>query len=270
MTARRIGIVALGALILAATAYFTVLGAAAPMGAITVPAGAASIAASDQSGVTVGITVDRVVAPEPALLVVSAEVTSGAYTATTAVVRVGKGVTTGLPILLYGTGVMPAEMVPRHVRLTLVADRGRPGVLEQDARDPAASIDKPFLVDGKPVTAVVALRAYGLEVAPGTAAIRRARLTRGGHAVSIDEVVAPEESAVVITAGGAQFSQSGRVVAQRTVGAGTTRTLVVPVASYSADEALTATLHRYDAATGRVGEAYSVERTVVAVPVATR
>jgi hypothetical protein len=264
-----LSIAVIGLVLLAGVVYFTAQGASAPMGGWAVPAGTAVVEARDQQGIMSSLNVARVVAPERAWLVVSPELADGSFGQPMALAQVMKGETVDIPITLYGTGVMPASTVPARVRITLVSDRGRLGQLEQDAADPAASPDKPFVIDGRAVSATIALKPYGVPVPAGTAVIEGARLLPGGATLTIDHVVAPKAAVIVVTSGGAQFLSTGAIVAEKQVPAGDSRNVVIKLGGRAADLALIATLFSR-APDGAAVEGYMVDGAIVATPVSTR
>jgi hypothetical protein len=135
--------------------------------------------------------------------------------------------------------------------------------------DPAASPDRPFVVDGHAVASTIALRPYGVSVPAGTAVIEGARLLPGGTAVIIDHVVAPKAAVVIVTSGGAQFANTGAVVAEKQVPAGDSRNVVIKLGPRASDQALIATLFTRTSE-GSAVEGYMVDGTVVATPVSTR
>jgi hypothetical protein len=106
------------------------------------------------------IVVSRVLAPADGWVVVQSVATGGVLGS--APVRVGENRAVTLRV---------KTIDGRQVRIALFVDRGERGTLEFDPGRPAASLDKPVLVDGVPVGSTLELIGWGAESKPHTALV---------------------------------------------------------------------------------------------------
>jgi len=135
-----------------------------------------------------GIVVPRVLAPDDCWLVVRSTVAPGGVLGTA---RVTKGEHRDVPVMLTAAD-------SARVRIALHADRGERGAFEFDADRPSYSLDKPVIVEGRPVEGEVALQGWGVESLPAFALLEAEDQTLSGGAVRIRYLLVPGASWVSV------------------------------------------------------------------------
>lgn len=228
-----------------------------PMVGVAVPSGHAAIVMSDQRNVIHDVTVDSVVAPADGWLVVQADTGSGVPGAVLGSAWVPKGTSTGVRIELD-----PKAMLTDHIFVTLLADKGRPHVLEYtgasgsagasrgmgsaqstgSAMGGAASADVPVIADGRVVMAHVALSRLTFAVGPGQASLSEVTRTADATSVVIPRVVAPAQSWVSVSVETTN-GLIGRAIGETLVRSGEQTGVVVVLAKPAGVTPLVATLH---------------------------
>ena len=142
---------------------------------LVIRAGDASIQAAEQTGPWGTLVIKQVVTPTPSWVVVQAQGGGGASTTVVGYTHVPAGVSNDVTVSLD-----PAQALVNSVAVSLVADRGQPGVFEFSpsagasgggmggggmgggaaaqaggSTDATISLDKPLLAQGKPVSIVL-------------------------------------------------------------------------------------------------------------------
>jgi hypothetical protein len=225
-----------------------------PSDGLVVPAGSASITMVDQRNVVGAVTVERVVTPIEGWVVVQADWNEGVPDALLGSRRVPAGESHNVTI-----GLDPRQPTPRRIFVTLLGDRGRPGILEFSAANRpgvvdmlgmgsdlgsavAETKDKPIIAGDTLVSTHVDVVPLSFAVGPGQAFVAESTRTADADTVVIPRVVAPAQSWVAISLE-ATSGQSGGVLGTKLVSAGDHRDVVVPLNVRLGPSPVIATLH---------------------------
>jgi hypothetical protein len=229
-----------------------------PMFGVMVRPDAAEIIVADQSDVIHSIKVDRVTTPVPGWLIVQADWDDGIPDAIMGSVYVpaGESLDVTIPLDLL-------QQTPRRVFVTLLADGGRPKVLEyfvpnrpgmekmrgmgstlgtSGPTGKAATLDRPIVAGNMVVTANVNLKPMSFQVEAGRASIASASVSTTSAAVTLHGVNAPVGSWAVVSiesTGGLP----GTVLGQTKVEQGYHDTVTVNVPSAPVGQKTVASLH---------------------------
>jgi hypothetical protein len=229
---------------------------ARPTFGVFVREGAASISVSDQRNVVHDITVDRVVSPVPGWLLVQADGNQGVPDGIIGSRWIPAGESQKVSI-----AVGPAPL-PKRIYVTLLADLGKPHVLEYAASSHSTTAaggigsifetkgvagantikDKPVIAGGSPVTAHVDMLPLNFAVGPSQAYISESTRTLDATTVVIPRIVAPAQSWVSLNLEAAS-GQTGGVLGTKLVAPGEHKNVVVPLNVRLGPSPVIATLH---------------------------
>lgn len=229
-----------------------------PSFGLAVRSGAAKISMTDQRNVQGAVTVDSVVSPVDGWLVVQADWSRGVPTDLLGQRWIPAGESKNVTI-----GLDPLQPTPRRVFVTLLADRGRPDVLEFNVPEGAgmagipgldsaigtggvggagATKDKPFVTGNALVSAHVDVVPLSFAVGPSQASISDSTRTADADSIVIPRVVAPAQSWVAVSLE-VTSGQTGGILGTKLVPAGEHRDVVVPLGVRLGESPVVATLH---------------------------
>ena len=230
--------------------------ASGPIFGVAVPARVARISMSDQHDVVHAVTVNSVVTPVPGWLIVQADWNDGVPEAVLGSRWVHAGESRAISISLD-----PRAPLPRRIYVTLLADLGKPHVLEYfvtpglgsggmqamgstlgtaGVTQLAATKDKPMVSGGTVVTAHVTVSALSFAVGPGQAVLADATRTADATALVISRVVAPAQSWISVSYGS---DSNGELLGTKLVSAGVHNDVRIPLKAPPGTGPITATLH---------------------------
>jgi hypothetical protein len=251
--------VAVAAILVAEVAVLAIVAWTArsgPMAGVVVRSGDASIVMSDQRNVIHDVLVSSVLAPTDGWLVVQADPGNRVPGAILGSMWVPKGRSNGVRIELDSKTTLTDRIF-----VTLLADKGRPQVLEYAAASGSAaasgmgsvpstggnmgtgsSADVPVIAGGRLVVAHVALSRLTFAVGPGQAVLTEATRTVDATSVVIPRVVAPAQSWVSVSIETTN-GQVGRALGETLVRSGEQTGVVVAIGTPQRSAPLVATLH---------------------------
>jgi hypothetical protein len=219
---------------------------------VVVPAGSASITIADQRNVVSAVRAERVVTPIAGWVVVQADWNEGVPDALLGSRWIPAGESRNVTI-----GLDPRQPTPRRIFVTLLADRGRPDVLDFAGEErlgvvdifgmgsglsSAEAKDKPIIAGDTAVSAHVDVVPLSFAVGPGQAFIAESTRTADADMVVIPRVVAPAQSWLAISLE-TTSGQSGGVLGTKLVSAGDHRDVAVPLNVRLGPSPVIATLH---------------------------
>ena len=255
---KRIGVAALLVAEVVVLSLIAWSGASGPVYGLAVPTGVAAITMSDQRDVIHSVRVDKVVSPVPGWLIVQADWNEGIPDAVLGSKWVPAGESRNVVI-----GLDTRSPMPRRIYVTLLADQGKPHVLEYfvplrpgmtsmrgmgstlgtgGATGVAATKDKPLISGGSVVTAHVNVKPLSFSVGPEQASIASASLAKDATSVVIPQVVAPAQSWISVSLKG-ESGQTGTLLGTKLVAAGLHKDVVVPLKQQPGPGTVIATLH---------------------------
>jgi hypothetical protein len=229
-----------------------------PANGLAVPANTAAIQVSDQRNVTHQLIIDHVLAPADGWIIVQADWGNGVPDAILGTKWVSMGESTGLRIKLD-----PQMPVPAHVFVTLLADMGKPDVLEYyvpmqpgmekmrgmgstvgtgGPTGDAAIIDLPVVAGGKVVMAHPSLQALSFAVGPSQAFIAETTRTAGSTVIVVPRVVAPAQSWVAASLV-ATSNQPAKLLGAALVQPGSSKDVTVALNASPGAQQVVVTLH---------------------------
>jgi hypothetical protein len=238
--------------VLASVAFSATSG---PSHGLVVREGAASLTMVDQRNVVGVVTVQRVVSPVDGWVIVQADWNEGVPDALLGSRWVPAGESHDITI-----GLDPRQPTPRRIFVTLLADRGKPDVLEfvpasrpgvadvlgigADLGATAGTVtrDQPVVSGALLVSAHVDVVPLSFAVGPGQAFVAESTRTADADVVVIPRVVAPAQSWVAISLE-ATAGESGGVLGTKLVSAGDHRDVAVPLNVRLGPSPVIATLH---------------------------
>ncbi len=175
---------------LALFAWGTVAGAEEVMG-IVADSGDAQIIVSDQPDAKGSVTIDKVVAPDDAFVVIHQN-DGGMPGERLGYAEIEAGTTRDVSVKLDADVAMTPELLAAvHI------DRGEPGELEFDMEDAELSPDKPYFEDGKEVASAFRAAEFGVPATMSEASIEAGDQPLG-ESVMIAKAVAPSDAFVVV------------------------------------------------------------------------
>lgn len=217
----------------------------APADGIVVRPDDVYIGVSNQKAVTSRVRIDRVVAPGPSWVVVQADNGAGEPGRVLGTVHVEKGESTDVDVAVEAVGL------PRVAVATLFSDRGVVGKFEYSGSagsdgmgggSTPVGADKPYVADGKVVSAQFAIEPLSFRVSSGEATIGAVVVRTQGTSVIASDVVAPGQSwlsvSVVATNGA-----PGQVLGFTAVQAGVNPTVTVMLPAATTSRPLVVMLH---------------------------
>lgn len=194
-----------------------------PQSGIAVKAGSASIAVSPQRNVTDRITVDKVKTPVQGWVVVQAADKSGMPGDVIGSAQVHPGENDNVAVTLDTTSV------PRVAYISLLADEGKPGVLEFTPGSMGNSADKPIVAGSSAVVVKFAIVPFSRNVGAGEALLGTATLAPTRDAVRVSRAVAPRPSWLVIATPGAASGGPGVPLGWVPIPAGESVEVTIPI-----------------------------------------
>jgi hypothetical protein len=217
---------------------------------------AASISVPDQRNVVHDVMVDRVVSPVPGWLLVQADRNQGVPDGVIGSRWIPAGESKKVSIAVGPTPL------PRRIYVTLLADLGKPHVLEYATSSHSATAtggigsifetkgvagasamkDKPIIAGGSPVVAHVDMVPLSFAVGPSQAYISESTRTLDASSVVIPSIVAPAQSWVSLSLETAS-GQMGGVLGTKLVAPGEHKNVVVPLNVRLGPSPVIATLH---------------------------
>lgn len=136
------------------------------------------------------LTVDRVLSPQDAWLVVHAD-DNGKPGMRIGLKRIDKGESTDVKVELD-------KVTTDKVIVAVHADRAEKGEFEFDMMTPTMSPDRPYFVDEKELAKVVTMRRFGVPAKQGEAAIEVADQPGATGTLTVAKAVAPTDAWIVV------------------------------------------------------------------------